>query len=174
MKGNTITVVGNLTKDPELTYLPNGKAVTNFSVASNHGWFDKATSTWVDGTASFFKVACWEAMAENVAEGLRRGDPVIVLGRLDCRTYEQQGQTRESWEIRAETVGPDMRWRAVSLRRVNRTNQPADQASPDGPGMPEETAELAQQGPDAHEGPAAPEGRDLEWAPPAPDLARAS
>ena len=120
MNGNTITVVGNLTKDPTLTYLNTGKAVTNFSIASNHGWYDKATETWIDGEPSFFKVGCWEAMAENVAEGLRKGDPVIVVGRLSRRTYEQEGLTKESFEIKADAVGPDMRKRAVSLRRVQR------------------------------------------------------
>jgi single-strand DNA-binding protein len=126
MNGNTITVVGNLTKDPTVKYLPTGKAVTNFSLACNHGRYDKATQTWVDGEASFFKVECWEAMAENVAESLRKGDPLIVVGRLERRTYEQDGQTRESWEIKADAVGPDLRRRAASVRRVLRQNQPTD------------------------------------------------
>lgn len=120
MNGNTITVVGNLTKDPTLTYLTTGRAVTNFTVACNHGWYDKANETWMDGEASFFKVECWQTMAENIAESLRKGDPVIVIGRLNRRTYEQAGLTRESWEIKADAVGPDLRKRAASLRRVLR------------------------------------------------------
>lgn len=134
MNGNTITVVGNLTKDPILKYLPTGKAVANFSVACNQRWYDKSTQAWVEGEPSFFKVECWEPMAENVAESLRRGDPVIVVGRLDRRTYEQDGLTRESWEIRAEAIGPDMRKRAASLRRVLRNNPSAQpQSSSDVP-----------------------------------------
>lgn len=126
MNGNTITVVGNLTKDPILKYLPTGKAVINFSVACNHGWRDKETQSWVEGEASFFKVECWDTMAENISESLRKGDPVIVVGRFQCRTYEVEGVTKESWEIRAETVGPDLRKRAASLRRVLRNNQSAE------------------------------------------------
>jgi len=132
MNGNTITIVGNLTKDPILKYLPTGKAVTNLSVACNHGWRDKETQAWVEGETSFFKVECWEPMAENITESLRKGDPVIVVGRMSCRKYEQEGQTRESWEIRAETVGPDMRKRAASLRRVLRHSQTSEgQETPD-------------------------------------------
>ena len=126
MNGNTITVVGNLTKDPILKYIPTGKAVTNFTVACNRGWRDKDSQAWVEGEASYFKVECWEPMAENVAESLRKGDPVIVVGRLERRTYEQEGQTRESWEIRAENIGPDLRMRTASLRRVLRNSHPAE------------------------------------------------
>ncbi|CAN5311520.1 hypothetical protein BH24ACT9_BH24ACT9_08350 [soil metagenome] len=80
----------------------------------------------MDGEASFFKVECWQAMAENVAEGLRKGDPVIVVGRLNRRTYLQGEVTRESWEIKADTIGPDMRKRSVTLRRVLRQSQPVE------------------------------------------------
>ncbi len=129
MNGNTITVVGNLTKDPTMKYTTTGKAVTDFTVACNHGWRDRDSQTWVEGEASFFKVECWETMAENVVESIRKGDPVIVIGRLNRRTYEQDGVTRESWEIRADNVGADMRKRAASLRRVQRQNQkPVDGA----------------------------------------------
>jgi single-strand DNA-binding protein len=130
MNGNTITVFGNLTKDPVLKYLPTGKAVLNFTVACNYGWRDKESQTWVEGEASFFKVECWDALAENIAESFRKGDPLIVVGRMNCRKYEQEGQTKESWEIRADTVGPDMRKRSASLRRVLRNNQ-ATEPQPD-------------------------------------------
>ncbi|MBA3369238.1 MAG: single-stranded DNA-binding protein [Geodermatophilaceae bacterium] len=128
MNGNTITVFGNLTKDPVLKYVPTGKAVINFSVACNHGWRDRESQTWVEGEASFFKVECWDALAENIAESFRKGDPLIVVGRMSCRKYEQEGQTRESWEIRADTVGPDMRKRSASLRRVLRNNHGTEPA----------------------------------------------
>jgi len=126
MKGNTITVVGNLTRDPVLKYLTTGRAVTEFTIACNSGSWDRETQAWVDGEASFFKVECWQAMAENVAEGLRKGDPVIVVGRLNRRTYLQGEVTRESWEIKADTIGPDMRKRSVTLRRVLRQSQPVE------------------------------------------------
>jgi len=129
MNGNTITVVGNLTKDPILKYLPTGKAVINFTVACNHRWRDQETQAWVDGEAAFFKIECWEMLAENISESLRKGDPVIVVGRMICRTYEQEGKTRESWELKAETVGPDLRRRAASLRRVLRTSQSSEPLS---------------------------------------------
>lgn len=130
MNGNTITVVGNMTKDPTLKYLPTGKAVINFSVACNQRWYDKTAQAWVDGETSFFKVECWESMAENISESLRKGDPVIVVGRLERRTYEQDGQSREAWEIKADAVGPDLRKRAASLRRVLRQSQPTDGQPP--------------------------------------------
>lgn len=122
MNGNTITVAGNLTKDPILKYLPTGKAVINFTVACNHGRYDRETQSWVDGEAAFFKIECWETLAENISESLRKGDPVIVVGRMICRTYEQDGKTRDAWELKAETVGPDLRKRAASLRRVLRSS----------------------------------------------------
>lgn len=126
MNGNRITVVGNLTKDPILKYLPTGKAVINFTVACNHGRYDRETQSWVESEAAFFRIECWEVLAENIAETLRKGDPVIVVGRMICRTYEQDGKTRESWELKAETVGPDLRKRAASLRRVLRSSHPAE------------------------------------------------
>ncbi len=163
MNGNTITVVGNLTKDPILKFVTTGKAVVNFTVASNHGWRDRETQAWMEGGTSFFKIECWDLMAENVADSLRKGDPVIVVGRLERRTYELEGQPRESWEIRAETVGPDLRRRSASLRRVQRQSQiqqPAGQESADS--LAELPAEL--------EG-AEDTGRGLESIRPAADAA---
>lgn len=135
MNGNRITVVGNLTKDPTLKYLSTGKAVVNFTVACNYGRYDRETQAWVDSGAAFFKVECWEVLAENIADTLRKGDPVIVVGRMTCRTYEQDGKQREAWELKAETVGPDLRRRAASLRRVQRSSQATE--SPAGPDIGE-------------------------------------
>ncbi len=160
MYGNRITVVGNLTKDPILKYLPTGKAVINFTVACNHGRYDRETQSWVEGEAAFFKIECWEALAENVSDTLRKGDPVIVVGRMICQTYEQDGKTRESWELKAETVGPDLRKRAASLRRVLRSGQSAQ----------------TQPSCDIREFDVAPDVdlENLEAAPPEPNLAVAS
>lgn len=129
MNGNTITVVGNLTKDPTIKYLSTGKAVAEFSIACNHGWWDREAQVWVDGDTSYFKVECWETMAENVVESLRRGDPVIVIGRLSRRTYVHEEVTKESWEIKADTIGADLRKRAASLRRVLRQSLPNGSAA---------------------------------------------
>lgn len=132
MNGNRITVIGNLTKDPILKYLSTGKAVINFTVACNHGHYDRETQSWVDSESAFFKIECWEVLAENVADTLRKGDPVIVVGRMTCRTYELDGKQREAWELKAETVGPDLRKRTASLRRVLRSSQATEsQPSPD-------------------------------------------
>ncbi|MDQ4032138.1 MAG: single-stranded DNA-binding protein [Actinomycetota bacterium] len=160
MYGNRITVVGNLTKDPILKYLPTGKAVINFTVACNHGRYDRETQSWVEGEAAFFKIECWEVLAENISDTLRKGDPVIVVGRMICQTYEQDGKTRESWELKAETVGPDLRKRAASLRRVLRSGQSAQ----------------TQPSSDIREFDVAPDVdlESLEAAPPEPNLAVAS
>lgn len=161
MNGNTITVLGNLTKDPVLKYVPTGKAVINFAIACNHGWRDRESQAWVEGEASFFKVECWDALAENIAESFRKGDPLIVVGRMTCRKYEQEGQMRESWEIRADTVGPDMRKRSASLRRVLRNNHGTEPA-PD--------SDCPQPMTDSDED----ESMDVSPLTPAPDLAVAS
>jgi len=132
MYGNKITVVGNLTKDPELKYLPTGKAVINFTVACNHGWRDRETQSWVHGESVYFKIEGWDTLDENISETLRKGDPVIVVGRMTCRTYEQEGKAREAWEVKADTVAPDLRRRAASLRRIVRSGPLAEPvASPD-------------------------------------------
>ncbi len=122
MFGNKITVAGNLTGDPILKYLPTGKAVINFTVACNHSRYDRETQSWVDSEPTYFKVDCWDTLAENISESLRRGDPVVVVGRMLCRTYQQEGKTRESWELKADTVAADLRRRAASLRRVLRSS----------------------------------------------------
>lgn len=132
MNSNTITVVGNLTKDPILKITPKGKSVSEFTVACNHGWWDKPTQSWVDGESTFFKIECWDALAQNIADSLRKGDPVIVVGRMERRTYQLEGQNREAWELKADTVGPDLRKRSASLRRVLRDSQMDPASSRDG------------------------------------------
>ena len=130
MFGNRITVAGNLTQDPVLKYLPTGKAVINFTVACNHSRYDRESQSWVDSEPTYFKVDCWETLAENISESLRKGDPVVVVGRMLCRTYQQDGKPRESWELKADTVAADLRKRAASLRRVLRSS-PQPEAEPD-------------------------------------------
>lgn len=156
MNSNTITIAGNLVKDPVLKYLPSGKAVINFAVACNRRWQDKSSQEWVEGETTYFKVECWDVLAENISDSLRKGDPVIVVGRMTYRTYEQDGKTREAWELKADTVGPDLRRRAASLRRVLRSSQTAEHPhNLDGPTDDDEDTGV----------------EDLDQPTPAPDLA---
>ena len=109
---NTVTVVGNVTRDPELRFTPNGAAVTNFSVA----WNRKGQND--EDVVSFFDVTCWSGLAENVAESVHKGDRVVVYGRLDQRSWEnQEGERRSKVEIVADDVSPSLRWATVEITR---------------------------------------------------------
>jgi single-strand DNA-binding protein len=122
MAGETIiTVVGNLTDDPELRFTPSGAAVANFSVASTPRNFDKNTNEWVDGEAMFLRCSIWRQAAENVAESLQRGMRVVVQGRLKARTYEtREGEKRTVFEIEVDEIGPS---RKFATAKVNRTSR---------------------------------------------------
>src|SRR5438309_992339 len=103
--GNTVTVVGNLTRNPELRYTPSGASNTRFGVAVNRRWMDRNTNEWQEAT-SFFDVVCWREMAENVSESLAKGSRVVVTGRLEQRSYEDRdGNRRNVVEIIADEVG---------------------------------------------------------------------
>src|SRR3954468_8549558 len=102
-----ITVVGNLTDDPELRFTPNGAAVASFTVASTPRILDKATNEWKDGDALFLRCSVWRQAAENVAESLQRGARVIVTGRLKQRSFEtKEGEKRTVVEVEVDEVGP--------------------------------------------------------------------
>ena len=102
----TITVIGNLTADPELRFTPNGAAVANFTVASTPRTFDRQTNEWKDGDAMFLNCSVWRQYAENVAESLSKGTRVIVSGRLKARSYEtREGEKRTVFEIDVDEVG---------------------------------------------------------------------
>ncbi len=110
----TITVVGNLTADPELRFTPSGAAVANFRVASTPRVFDRQTNEWGDGDPLFLQCSAWRQMAENVAESLVKGDRVVVMGRLKQRSYEtNEGEKRTVFEVDVEEVGPSLRFRFV-------------------------------------------------------------
>ena len=120
---NLITIVGNLTDDPELRYTPNGVAVTNMSVAVNRRIFNKETNAWDDKVDGFFRVNIWRDHAENVAESLKRGTRVLVQGRLISRSYEdKEGQTKWVTEIEADEVCPSLRWATAKVAKVNRSS----------------------------------------------------
>ena len=118
---NQVTIVGNLTDDPELRYTPNGAAVVNFSVAVSRRYKDEATNQWKDAETSFLRCSAWRQLAENVAESLTRGSRVIVTGRLRQRSWETpEGDKRSVVEIEADEVGPSLRWATTKVERQGR------------------------------------------------------
>ena len=123
MAGETpITVVGNLTADPELRFTPSGAAVANFTVASTPRTFDKQTNDWKDGEALFLNCSVWRQAAENAAESLTRGMRVIVSGRLKARSYEtREGEKRTVFEIDVDEVGPSMKYATAKVTKTSRS-----------------------------------------------------
>jgi single-strand DNA-binding protein len=122
MAGETvITVVGNLTDDPELRFTPSGAAVANFTVASTPRTFDKNSNEWKDGDALFLRCSIWRQAAENVAESLTRGMRVVVSGRLRQRSYEtKEGEKRTVVELEVEEIGPSLKYATAKVTKANR------------------------------------------------------
>lgn len=123
---NTVTVVGNITRDPELRFTASGQAIGKFGVAVNRRWQNKATQEWEEVT-SFFDVTCWGQLGENVAESLSKGDRVIVAGRLDQSTWvTEAGDKRSKVDITADIVGPALSYATVAITKNERRdgNQP--------------------------------------------------
>ena len=118
----TVTVVGNLTNDPELRFTPSGAAVASFTVASSSRVLDKATNEWKDGDTTYLRCSVWRQYAENVAESLTKGTRVIVTGRLRQRSYEtREGEKRTVMEIDVDDVGPALRYATAKVNRVQRS-----------------------------------------------------
>lgn len=122
MAGDTIiTVVGNLTADPELRFTPSGAAVANFTVASTPRTFDRQTQEWKDGDALFLRCNVWRQAAENVAESLTRGARVVVSGRLKQRSFEtKEGEKRTVVELEVDEVGPSLRYATAKVTKASR------------------------------------------------------
>jgi single-strand DNA-binding protein len=117
----TLTIVGNLTADPELRFIPSGAAVASFSIASTPRQFDKSKQEWVDGEPLFLRCQIWREAAENVAETLTRGQRVIATGKLKQRTYEtREGEKRQTMELEVEEIGPSLRY---ATAKVNKTQK---------------------------------------------------
>ena len=117
----TVTVIGNLTNDPELRFTPSGAAVASFTVASSSRVLDKTTNEWKDGESVFMRCSVWRQYAENVAESLTKGTRVIVSGRLKQRSYEtREGEKRTVMELEVEDVGPALRYATAKVNRVQR------------------------------------------------------
>ncbi|MFW0788096.1 single-stranded DNA-binding protein [Gordonia sp. CPCC 205333] len=122
MAGETvITVVGNLTADPELRFTPSGAAVANFTVASTPRTFDRQTNEWKDGEALFMRCNIWRDAAENVTESLTKGSRVIVSGRLRQRSFEtREGEKRTVVELEVDEIGPSLRYATAKVNRASR------------------------------------------------------
>jgi single-strand DNA-binding protein len=122
MAGETIvTVVGNLTADPELRFTPSGAAVASFTIASTPRTFDRNTNEWKDGEALFLRCSIWRQAAENVAESLQRGMRVVAQGRLKQRSFEtREGEKRTVVEMEVDEVGPSLKYATAKVNRTQR------------------------------------------------------
>ena len=115
---NTVTLIGNLTDNPEIRFTPNGVAVANFRLAVTPRV--RQGDTWTDGETSFFRVNCWRALAEHAAESLTKGTRAIVIGRLRMRSWETpEGEKRSVVEVEAEEVAPSLKFATATLQRTS-------------------------------------------------------
>jgi single-strand DNA-binding protein len=120
--GNTVTVVGNLTRDPELRFTQSGQARAVLGIAVNRRWQNRQSNEWEE-QVSFFNVVCWQEMAENVSETLTKGTRVFVTGRLEQRTWDTpEGDKRSVVEISADEIGPSLRWASATVTRNERSD----------------------------------------------------
>ena len=118
--GNHVSIVGNLTRDPELRFTPSGQATASFGVAVNRRWQNRQTQEWEEAT-SFFDIVCWGQLAENAAQSLGKGARVLVTGRLDQRSWETPERERRSKiEITADEVAPSLRWATAAITKNER------------------------------------------------------
>jgi single-strand DNA-binding protein len=116
-----ITVVGNLTADPELRFTPSGAAVASFTIASTPRTYDRNTNEWKDGEALFLRCSIWRQAAENVAESLTRGMRVIASGRLKQRSFEtREGEKRTVIELDVDEIGPSLRYASAKVNKTQR------------------------------------------------------
>ena len=132
MAGETvITVVGNLTADPELRYTQNGLAVANFTIASTPRTFDRQANEWKDGDALFLRASIWKEAAEHVAGSLVKGSRVIASGRLKQKSYEtKEGEKRTSIEFEVDEIGPSLRYATASVTRAQSNRDSVSATAP--------------------------------------------
>ena len=118
--GNTVELVGTITRDPELRFTPSGAAVATFGLAVNRRWRNQQTNEWEE-QVSFFDIVCWRELAENVSESLTKGTRIMVSGRLDQRSWEtENGDKRSKVEVVADEIGPSLRWATAQVSRNER------------------------------------------------------
>ena len=120
-----VTIVGNLTGDPELRYVSSGTPVASFTVASTPSTLNRQTNQWEDGEAMFVRCSAWKDYAENVTESLAKGMRVIVTGRMTVRSYEHNGQQRTSIELQVDEVGPSLRYARAQVVKTPRSQNPS-------------------------------------------------
>ena len=150
--GNNVTLVGNITRDPELRFTPTGQATATFGLAVNRRWQNRQTQEWEEST-SFFDVVCWREMAENASESLARGARVLVTGRLEQRSWDTpEGERRSKVEVIADEIGPSLRWATAQVVKNERR----------GPGAPEAAAPAPAAAPVPEEPPGGGYGIDEE------------
>jgi len=117
---NTVILVCNVTRAPEIRYTPSGQTVATFGLAVNRRWQNRQTQEWEE-QVSFFDVKCWSQMAENVAESVQRGTRVIVSGRLEQRSWEtDNGEKRSKVEVVADEIAPSLRWATAQVQKIDR------------------------------------------------------
>jgi single-strand DNA-binding protein len=122
----TVTIVGNLTSDPDLRFTPSGSGVASFTVASTPRVLDRDSGKWRDGEPLFLRCSAWRSLGENAAECLTRGTRVIVTGRLKQRSFEtKEGEKRTVVELDVEEIGPSLRYATASVQKAARTNGPS-------------------------------------------------
>lgn len=121
MADNTVTLVGNVTRDPELRYTPSGQTVATFGLAVNRRWQNRQTQEWEE-QVSFFDIKSWAGLAENVAESIQRGTRVIVTGRLEQRSWEtDNNEKRSKVEVVADEIAPSLRWATAQVQKIERS-----------------------------------------------------
>lgn len=129
---NTVTVVGNLTRDPELRYTPSGQTIATFGLAVNRRWQNRQTQEWEEQT-SFFDIKAWANLAENVAESIQRGTRVVVTGRLEQRSWEtDNGDKRSKVEVVADDIAPSLRWATAQVQKIDRRDSSGGSGSSGG------------------------------------------
>lgn len=120
MADNTVTLVGNVTDDPELRFTPSGRPVANFTVAVNRRYKNNE-GNWEDKLDGFFRCSCWADMAENAADTLKKGTRVVVVGRLNQRSWEDgEGNRRSAVEVQVDEVGPSLRWARANVTKASK------------------------------------------------------
>jgi len=128
LSGNSVFLVGNITRDPELRFTPTGQATATFGLAVNRRWQNRQSSEWEEAT-SFFDIVCWREMAENASESFSRGMRVMISGRLEQRSWEtQDGDKRSKVEVVADEIGPSLRWATAEVKKSERRS-PSESSS---------------------------------------------
>lgn len=132
-----VTVIGNLTADPELRFISSGAAVVNFTIASTPRTFDRQANEWKDGETLFMRCSLWREAAENVAETLRKGMRVIATGNLVQRSWDKDGEKRSSTEMQVDEVGPSLKYATASVSRREKGSGGNPQSSAQRPAQPQ-------------------------------------